>query len=384
MPIEWLYAMFMAILAVFSFAATISFVLVRSFKQRLQRERKLTSDVLENSPIPTIVCNQEGIIKVYNQQFLDLLNCQGSEIKNRSVFKLDNFDKSFLTLTIQAWRAERKVISGESTIQVDGHTRSIDWQFYAGVEIYPNDKYLVASGRDITELKDAKDALARVEREVVIRSEIAEAKERQKLAELIHDEISQPLTLSLFWLNQIKQNCLPGNEGRLTDLQVLIKRLDTDTRRLTLEIDPTDAFRGGFMPAVEEYARQFSRRYGVKVHVACDALPKPLADKLQYILYRAIRQLLVNAWEHGKAGKIWISAIVSEDLLKISVRDNGGGFQNLTQEKDRLIPRGFGLSNIRDRLFDFGGKLTIDLESNNGALIVIEVPLIRKKAMYEH
>jgi len=90
------------------------------------------------------------------------------------------------------------------------------------------------------------------------------------------------------------------------------------------------------------------------------------------VLFRSIRELLVNIVKHARTSQAWIRMQKEKDRLRIEVRDQGVGF---LLDEAMATRDGFGLFNIRERLAHFGGDLAIDSLPGRGTVVILHVPV---------
>ncbi len=97
-----------------------------------------------------------------------------------------------------------------------------------------------------------------------------------------------------------------------------------------------------------------------------------------------LQPIVENALLHGAqtcpdgAGKIWITISREEKNAKITIRDNGQGMEaeEIRQALERDVnARGYGISNVIQRLRLFGGDLQIESELNKGTIARVIIPL---------
>jgi len=88
--------------------------------------------------------------------------------------------------------------------------------------------------------------------------------------------------------------------------------------------------------------------------------------------YRFVQEGLNNAYRHGQADQCRLAVSVKEDLLQISLKDNGIGFR-----KSQLVNNGkhLGLVGLKDRIESLGGKLMINSELGVGTALKLSVSL---------
>jgi signal transduction histidine kinase len=114
--------------------------------------------------------------------------------------------------------------------------------------------------------------------------------------------------------------------------------------------------------------------------IVCSAKLDVLLDKFtaeaKYVLYRAVRELLLNVRKHARASRVNINVSRKDSSMRIEVRDNGCGFDvhKLSVPHDS---GGFGLSSVRADLRSIGADLQISSRIGRGtrATIAIAMPL---------
>jgi signal transduction histidine kinase len=93
-------------------------------------------------------------------------------------------------------------------------------------------------------------------------------------------------------------------------------------------------------------------------------------DRLRVILFRAARELLVNAATHARASEAVLSIRSQDGLLRICVEDDGAGFDTAEAEL-----RGYGLFGIREQLRQVGGSLQVESTPGRGTTVTLDAPL---------
>ncbi|MCB0382512.1 MAG: ATP-binding protein, partial [Psychroserpens sp.] len=84
-------------------------------------------------------------------------------------------------------------------------------------------------------------------------------------------------------------------------------------------------------------------------------------------IHRIIQEAIHNSLKHASATEIKVNISQLKDQLKISILDNGNGFNTKTVDK------GSGLINMNKRAKLIGGELAIISEQNNGTQVVLKV-----------
>jgi signal transduction histidine kinase len=92
------------------------------------------------------------------------------------------------------------------------------------------------------------------------------------------------------------------------------------------------------------------------------------------ILFRAVRELLINVAKHAGVHRAMVRISESENHVTIVVEDNGAGFDPRVLRSSSMT-RGFGLFSIRERLDYLGGKLEIQSRRGKKTTVTITMPL---------
>jgi PAS domain S-box-containing protein len=244
---------------------------------------------------------------------------------------------------------------------------------------------------DITERKLAEDALqkahAELESRVRERTEqlssltaelsLAEERERRRIATELHDQVGQNLIMSKIRLDSLSLDLPAGDfEASLDDIKKQITRALEDIRSLTVQLSPPLLYEVGFEAAVEWLGEEFEEKYGFQVEFQEDGKRKSLDEETGVALYQMVRELLVNVAKHASAKKVGISVEKVSGRIRISVVDDGKGFDVLNGMQRRK--RGFGLFNIRQRIEHMGGKLEVESSIGEGARVTLVLPLRKK------
>jgi len=106
------------------------------------------------------------------------------------------------------------------------------------------------------------------------------------------------------------------------------------------------------------------------VSVTVTGTERRLEPYLEVMVFRAVQELLGNASRHSQTTLVKVQVDLGNDLIRVSVEDNGKGFSVETL-KD---PSNLGLKLIRERAEMLGGNFEIDSASGSGARISFTVP----------
>jgi signal transduction histidine kinase len=214
----------------------------------------------------------------------------------------------------------------------------------------------------------------------VVRSLAAELgrvrdKERQKIADDLHDHAGQNLVLAKMKLDLLK-SLLGGEHVALVEgISDLIQDTIKDTRSLIHELHPEWLCEVSLEEALSWFAEQTEARYGLRCITEVGSAPKPLHKDVQEVLFHAVRELLVNVAKHARASTVKVMGGCEKDRIFVRVVDNGRGFVPSLVSSPGPRTGGFGLMIVRARVGLMGGNLYIDSHTGAGTSVMIALPL---------
>ena len=203
---------------------------------------------------------------------------------------------------------------------------------------------------------------------------LTEERERRYLAVELHDRIGQALAVSKIKLGGLQASAFSTElAGSLEEVRMLVDQTIQDTRSLTFDLSPPILYELGLEAAVEWLAEQMQEQHGLQIDVEDDGQLKPLDDDARVLLFRAVRELLVNVVKHARARHTEVAIQRDGDDIRIRVEDDGIGFEPL--KIDTHMRAGFGLFSIEERLHLLGGSFQLESAIGHGTRVVLAAPL---------
>ncbi|MBA7663509.1 Oxygen sensor histidine kinase NreB [subsurface metagenome] len=206
---------------------------------------------------------------------------------------------------------------------------------------------------------------------------LAEERERRRIATELHDRISQSLVISKMNLEALRKSRHGQEFGRtLDEICNSLGQTIADTRTLTFDLSSPILYELGFEVAVAEWlTEQIRDKHGIATQFEDDGRPKPLDDDIRVLLFRDVRELLINVVRHARADKVKVSIRKFDEQICVSVEDDGVGFDPAETASTVTKRAEFGLFSIRQRLEELGGHLEIESEPGRGCKVTMTAPL---------
>ncbi|MFZ5447208.1 MAG: PAS domain S-box protein [Thermodesulfobacteriota bacterium] len=240
-------------------------------------------------------------------------------------------------------------------------------------------QYAIAMVADITHRKKAEEDIRAYQEQLQsLASELSltEERERRRLATDLHDHIGQALAVSKIKLGVLQKSVTsPDHIKPLSEVRELIEQMIQDTRSLTFELSLPILYELGFEAAVEWFAKHVRSQHGIMVEVQKDMAPIPMDDEIKVLLFRSVRELMINIVKHAQAGNARVIIRREDNGVIIEVEDDGVGIKDAVRDPRLKSDSGFGLFSIRERLHYLGGQVHVESENGRGTRITLMVPL---------
>ena len=207
----------------------------------------------------------------------------------------------------------------------------------------------------------------------------AEERERQRLSEILHDDVQQQLYGAEMTGRRMRR--LLGrdlNEATAAQLREMCDQLDEildeaieTTRTLSTELSPNVLGDENLTHTLHWIAEHMQERYGLRMETDVEKAPRAESRELRTLLFRLVREVLFNVVKHAETDRAWLEARTTEEgWLIVQVTDEGKGFDPETLRE----AEGFGLSNMRERLRYLEGRLELESEPGKGTRLTIALP----------
>ncbi|HUA85760.1 MAG TPA: GAF domain-containing sensor histidine kinase [Bryobacteraceae bacterium] len=270
-------------------------------------------------------------------------------------------------------------------LAADGRTAGVmQFGFAKAYEWLPREQDLLAAAAErclmAAEKARLMEDLARREEQVRRLAEHmlhVEEIERRRISRELHDEAGQSLLCIRLQMELIEQ-ALPESEGewrsKLREARDLTERTILEMRRLIAALSPAVLEQLGLGAALRQLINRFQRLHPCRVRLQLSKMGA-LPQQIEIIAYRLVQECFNNVGKHSSATTVNISLASADQKLKLTVEDNGVGF-NVTEALAKR--ESFGLSGMRERVALLGGEFEVEsrTEGNKrGTKISIELPI---------
>jgi PAS domain S-box-containing protein len=344
------------------------------------------SNIFNATPDSVVICRlRDGQLMYINPAFTSMLEFTPEETLGKTVDELN------------IWANQKDWESLIKTLEEEGEVRGFEADLRTKEEhIFPGymsasviemegEKCMVLVARDITKRKqieeeirvktDVLEKLTTDLRDLSNQLSMQEEQSRKRFARILHEQIGQDLaTIKLSFKNILERSPLDEEKTKNTINDVISILSDTmmSTRELTADLYPAILDDLGFIPAVKWHTEKIMNPNGINISLDINEQVENLPTTIKLSLFRVIQESFQNIVKHASATKAYVELTNSGGILKLSVKDNGCGFDTeIIKEK---TDKGIGLRLIKERALSIGADFKLDSTLEMGTEIILEVP----------
>jgi signal transduction histidine kinase len=190
---------------------------------------------------------------------------------------------------------------------------------------------------------------------------------RRRVERDLHDGAQQRL-VTLGLVLRSAQEELPHDlekvQAELSQVGEGLAEVLEELREISRGIHPAILTEGGLAPALKTLARRSPTPVALDVRVE-----GRLPDGVEVAAYYVVSEMLTNTAKHAQASAVYVDVARADEVLHISVRDDGVGGADPA--------RGSGLVGLRDRVEALGGTIVFQSATSEGTTVDVLLPLDR-------
>ncbi|CNF09878.1 GAF sensor signal transduction histidine kinase [Mycobacterium tuberculosis] len=195
----------------------------------------------------------------------------------------------------------------------------------------------------------------------------AQEAERRRIAQELHDEIGQSLTVVLLELKSVVDRAPGAVADELRGVQEVVRSSLDEVRRVARRLRPGVLDDLGLTSALTALAGDFAEAGdGPRVTRRVQTGLEGLGPDAELVIYRIAQEGLTNVWRHSGARNAELSLTQNEEgRVVLRVVDDGSGPPTEV---------GSGIHGMRERAMLIGAQLTIGPANGGGTEVKLEVP----------
>ncbi|HEX6334829.1 MAG TPA: PAS domain S-box protein [Flavisolibacter sp.] len=233
---------------------------------------------------------------------------------------------------------------------------------------YNGREAILVLSKDVTRKIELQNEL--MEEKIAHQKEIARAtlsvqeKERNEIGKELHDNVNQILTSAKLHLEFIENELADKEKHRKTSINLVTSAIQ-EIRRLSKSLVPPSLNDVGLVQSIHDLVENINGFGSVKLEFSYGELSDTIDADLQLTIFRIIQEQTTNILKYAEATKATIALHEENGFLKLSVSDNGKGFDPSQHRK------GIGITNIINRAEIYQGNVDIFSTPGNGCRLQV-------------
>ncbi len=303
----------------------------------------------------------------------------------------ENSEKMVAEGALSRWKNTEQRDLFLAALEEHGHVNSFDTEMltHTGRNLhvlisaklhYENITGMVIDITDRKKLDHRLQAYQQRLKALTLQLAIAEESERRRIATALHDKVAQSLALTGM---QLKPVCDSVSDPKLSDnLNFILETVSTalqDVRKLMYNLVSPLTDKIGLSTALSQWLEQYEYRGQHQTiefeNNISETLEEALDDQKRDVIFRNVRELVINGIKHSKAESISVCIDAEGDSLKILVQDDGIGFDYDAVSNEMTVEKGFGLFSIKEHMEDIGGTFDVKSSPGKGCTATLLIPI---------
>jgi PAS domain S-box-containing protein len=233
---------------------------------------------------------------------------------------------------------------------------------------------MIGAAQDITERKKLEQEL--LNQELSKQKAISQAtintqeRERSEIGKELHDNVNQVLTTTKLYLDLAATNPELKDELISKSSKNIINAI-SEIRLLSRSLMLPSLGDLGLIDSIQDLVEDVNATKKISaVFIHEDFDESGLSENQKLMMFRIVQEALNNIIRHAEATESFIKMSKIEDQIRLSIKDDGKGFNPST------VKKGAGLNNIRNRVYLSNGNLSIHSHPGLGSTLVIDLPFV--------
>lgn len=232
--------------------------------------------------------------------------------------------------------------------------------------------HFVSVGRDITERKRAEARMRRFSYEIIAAREA----ERKQASSVLHHDVGSLMVGMSAHCDAVEKDLGAGNAADALKWMKRTRKLFDESvgrlKRVAVQLRPPELDALGLRAALRQHFSQVTTHGGTRVHFRETLGRRRVSGDTATALFRVAQEALTNAITHGHAKRVDVSITASKQTIRMTVRDDGRGFDLLEQRPARAH---MGLRVMKEMMASAGGAFRIDSGPRKGTTVRVSLPL---------
>jgi len=199
--------------------------------------------------------------------------------------------------------------------------------------------------------------------------------ERRRIAQEIHDETIQTLMVIANRSDSLASSSTTteGKQGNTWIKEAVLQTME-DLRKLSLNLRPSILDNFGLVSGLRWLVNNSNSQKNVQVDISIKGEERKISPLNEVTIFRIVQEALNNIQRHSRAQKASVILEFGDGSLKLTLRDDGIGFEPPNRLALYANEGKLGLIGMEQRILSAGGTMKINSKPGDGTVISIAVP----------
>ncbi|WP_121357220.1 sensor histidine kinase [Flavisolibacter nicotianae] len=193
--------------------------------------------------------------------------------------------------------------------------------------------------------------------------------ERMEISRELHDNVNQILLTARLYIGRVLEKETFEKEMLQAGYDLLDKAVK-EIKNISQALLSTSQEEESMTNAIETLLSQVMSSGSINIHKSIHLPDEALIEsKVKVAVLRIVQEQLSNVIKHAEAKNFFINIEFVDDVLKLSIKDDGKGFQQAEKKS------GLGFQNMKSRVAVMNGVINILSNPGDGCTVEVQIPL---------
>ncbi|WP_159885420.1 sensor histidine kinase [Paenibacillus puerhi] len=208
---------------------------------------------------------------------------------------------------------------------------------------------------------------------------LAQEEERKRIAREIHDGLAQNMA-NMVLRTEITERMLAKEaysavKEELNDLKFSVRSGIEEVRKIIFNLRPMALDDLGLVPTLRKFVQDFEEKSKINTKFEMVGKEIRLPSGMEVAVYRLVQETFSNVLKHAQATHVTLELTFQQQMIKLTVSDNGVGFAADTIDKKISKGSHYGIMGMRERVELLEGRLDIQSAVGAGTKFSMVIPI---------
>lgn len=208
---------------------------------------------------------------------------------------------------------------------------------------------------------------------------MAQEEERKRIARDIHDGVAQTIA-NVVLRAEIAEKMMARQDSasvlsEIDELKGQARSGLEEIRKIIFNLRPMALDDLGIVPILRKFTQDFEEKEKIRTKFELHGKESRLPSAMEVAIFRLIQEAFTNVLKHADATFVSLDITYQLQMVKITIHDNGKGFQMESIQSKMTGGTHYGLLGMKERVELLEGRFEIESRPNGGTQITMLIPI---------